>query len=173
MKIDSNIAKILGGGYNINEVKYMEQTVWKKGIIDDFILISQKGKYSVENNHDFIIRQESEALTIYEYKIKEKSEMVIVYGYGPGFGYMTDQDRKGYGLSNIPTTIDGVKYRYQEQFITTLENDPSITFHLYKGSPNNGFALAMFYDPDFRYTDEVEAEIKNLVRWAQREYKKE
>lgn len=31
MLIDKNIKKILGGGYNISEVKYMEKTVWKKG----------------------------------------------------------------------------------------------------------------------------------------------
>lgn len=31
MLIDKNIKKILGGGYNVSEVKYMEKTVWKKG----------------------------------------------------------------------------------------------------------------------------------------------
>lgn len=29
MKIDNNIAKILGGGYSVSEIKYMDQTVWK------------------------------------------------------------------------------------------------------------------------------------------------
>lgn len=31
MLIDKNIKNILGGGYNVSEVKYMDKTVWKKG----------------------------------------------------------------------------------------------------------------------------------------------
>lgn len=31
MLIDKNIKNIIGGGYNVSEVKYMDKTVWKKG----------------------------------------------------------------------------------------------------------------------------------------------
>lgn len=31
MLIDKNIKKILGGGYNVSEVKYMDKTVWSDG----------------------------------------------------------------------------------------------------------------------------------------------
>jgi hypothetical protein len=31
MLIDKNIKNILGGGYNVSEVKYMDRMVWKKG----------------------------------------------------------------------------------------------------------------------------------------------
>lgn len=153
----------------------MGQTVWKKGIIDDFILFTGKGKYSVENNPDFTITRKTTNSAIYEYKIKETGKVVTVCSTdNSGFVCMIDQDNKNYCLmSNEPYIVDGVTYKGQEQYITTLENEPSITFNLYKDMPNNGFALAMFYDPEFRYTVEVDAEIKNLVRWAQSEYMKE
>ena len=32
MLIDKNIKNILGGGYNVSEVKYMDKTVWSDGI---------------------------------------------------------------------------------------------------------------------------------------------
>lgn len=33
MLIDKNIKNILGGGYNVSEVKYMDNTVWKNSTI--------------------------------------------------------------------------------------------------------------------------------------------
>jgi len=153
----------------------MEQTVWKKGIIDDFILFTGKGKYSVENNPDFTITSKNTNVATYEYKIKETGKVVTICSTdNSGYVCMTDQDYRGMCLrDNAPYTVDGVTYKSSEQYITTLGSEPSIGFKVYKNTPNNGFALAMFYDPEFRYTVEVDAEIKNLVRWAQSEYMKE
>lgn len=87
MLIDKNIQKILGGGYNVSEVKYMDKTVWSSGAKVN-ITISKTNNDVLRNVYIQIESEEfphqafkynnSDNTYKYSYTLLTKNESIVV-----------------------------------------------------------------------------------------------
>lgn len=78
MLIDKNIQKILGGGYNISEVKYMDKTVWSDGK-NITLEIDSDSRISLN------IGRQNYSSGTYPLKLANDEDLkVLISGYVPG-----------------------------------------------------------------------------------------
>lgn len=108
MLIDKNIKNIIGGGYNVSEVKYMDKTVWKKDIemiitnLDDakYFYINDDGCYQLINKPEY------QFMSVYVCEESENKSLLTVYrdisGIRIGFSIPSYAKRKSRAYNHMP-----------------------------------------------------------------------
>lgn len=106
MLIDKNIKNILGGGYNVSEVKYMDKTVWSEGKNIDLDV-------NVEDGIHLIIDQEEYKTGTYSYKLANDEELkILASGKVPGKKIELEDEEAYYNIKSINILVTSIDNPY-------------------------------------------------------------
>lgn len=114
MLIDENIKNILGGGYNVREVKYMDKTVWSAGYVEVVIKKHEGLEQTIvmlENqtipNEKFTLDKKSSCF-IYSCVLSKRDKVSFAVkssGIYSFFAYLNGKEYDSYNSGRINETI--------------------------------------------------------------------
>lgn len=117
MLIDKNIKNILGGGYNVSEVKYMCETVWSDGK-NITLMIDSDSRIS------FIIGSKVYDRGTYSFKLADDEDLIVSVTCNiPGRRIVREGDVAYHEIYDMNAVIDSSDGRQVSNYFSIDNND--------------------------------------------------